>query len=89
MHNIQTALDQQNIGQALVNSVVVVRRDHRRAPCCSARWPGYAFAKLRFRGRGLLFALAVGTMMIPPSLGVVPLYRLMVALGLAGLARRR
>jgi len=81
--NIAKALDQQNIGLALVNSLVVagVVTLSTVLLCTLA---GFAFAKLRFRGRGPLFALAVGTMMIPPSLGVVPLYSLMVALGLAG-----
>ena len=81
--NVATAIRQQNIGLALVNSLVVagVVTLSTVLLCTLA---GYAFAKLRFRGRGPLFALAVGTMMIPPSLGVVPLYSLMVALGLAG-----
>jgi cellobiose transport system permease protein len=45
---------------------------------------GYAFAKMRFRGRDTLFAITLGTMMIPPSLSVVPLYSIMAGLGLAG-----
>ena len=45
---------------------------------------GFAFAKLRFRGRDALFAITLGTMMIPPSLSVVPLYSIMADLGLAG-----
>jgi len=35
---------------------------------------GWAFAKLRFRGRGWLLAFVVGTMAVPTQLGVVPLY---------------
>ena len=45
---------------------------------------GYAFAKMRFRGRNVLFGITIGTMMIPPSLSVVPLYSIMADLGLAG-----
>jgi len=45
---------------------------------------GFAFAKMRFRGRNVLFGITVGTMMIPPSLSVVPLYSIMADLGLAG-----
>ncbi len=82
-HNIATALGQQNIGLALLNSLVVAGTvTASTVTLCTLA--GYAFAKLRFRGRGPLFALAVGTMMIPPSLGVVPLYSIMVAWGLAG-----
>lgn len=41
---------------------------------------GFAFARLRFRFRGALLALVVGTMLIPPQLGVVPLYLLIARL---------
>lgn len=83
LSNIGKALDSQDIGRALVNSFVVsgVITVSTVLLCTLA---GFAFAKLRFRGRGPLFALAVGTMMVPPSLGVVPLYALMATLGLAG-----
>jgi cellobiose transport system permease protein len=81
--NIAKALAQQNIALAMLNSLIVsgVVTVSTVLLCTLA---GYAFAKLRFRGRSQLFALALGTMMIPPSLGVVPLYSLMVDLGLAG-----
>lgn len=39
---------------------------------------GYAFARLRFPGRDLLFMLYLGTIMIPFVLLIVPLYQLMV-----------
>lgn len=42
---------------------------------------GFAFAKLRFRGRGMLFAFIVGTMMVPQQLGLIPMYMLMVRFG--------
>jgi cellobiose transport system permease protein len=38
---------------------------------------GFAFAKLRFRGRGALLGLVVATMMVPPQLGIIPLYIMM------------
>ncbi len=81
--NIVKALESQDIGTALVNSVIVsgIITVSTVLFCTLA---GFAFAKLRFRGRNQLFALALGTMMIPPSLGVVPLYALMASLGLAG-----
>ncbi len=81
--NIGKALESQDIGKALVNSFIVsgIITVSTVLFCTLA---GFAFAKLRFRGRDQLFALALGTMMIPPSLGVVPLYALMASLGLAG-----
>jgi cellobiose transport system permease protein len=42
---------------------------------------GFAFAKLRFRGRNAMLLIIVLTMMIPTQLGVIPLYLLMVKLG--------
>ena len=45
---------------------------------------GFAFAKLRFRGRGGLLAFVVATMAVPTQLGVVPLYVVMRELGLTG-----
>jgi cellobiose transport system permease protein len=38
---------------------------------------GFAFAKLRFRGRGALLGVVVATMMVPPQLGIIPLYIMM------------
>jgi cellobiose transport system permease protein len=42
---------------------------------------GFAFAKLRFRGRNALLLTVIGTMMVPTQLGIIPLYLLMVKLG--------
>jgi cellobiose transport system permease protein len=38
---------------------------------------GFAFARLRFKGRDSLFLLVLGTAMVPTQLGVIPLYMLM------------
>ena len=44
---------------------------------------GFAFAKLRFRGRNALLLVVLVTMMCPVQLGVIPLYIEMQALGWA------
>ena len=44
---------------------------------------GYALAKKRFLGRGAFFTILVGTMLIPPSVLIVPLYCVISAIGLA------
>ncbi|POM22901.1 L-arabinose transport system permease protein AraQ [Actinomadura rubteroloni] len=41
---------------------------------------GFAFAKLRFRGRDALLLTVVATMMVPVQTGVVPLYLIMLRL---------
>lgn len=43
---------------------------------------GYAFARLRFPGREALFLLVLATLMIPDQLRLVPVYLIMVFLGL-------
>jgi ABC-type glycerol-3-phosphate transport system permease component len=43
---------------------------------------GYAFARLRFRGRGVLFAIVIGSLMIPIQVTIVPLFLVMSKLGL-------
>ncbi|KAB2349560.1 carbohydrate ABC transporter permease [Actinomadura rudentiformis] len=42
---------------------------------------GFAFAKLRFRGKNGLLLTIIATMMIPVQMGIVPLYMIMVELG--------
>ncbi len=43
---------------------------------------GYAFAKFRFPGRNALFFFVIGTMMISPEAGAIPLFVIMRRLGL-------
>lgn len=43
---------------------------------------GYAFARLRFPGREILFLLVLGTLMIPDQLRMVPVYQMMNGAGL-------
>jgi cellobiose transport system permease protein len=42
---------------------------------------GFAFAKLRFRGKNGLLLTIIATMMIPVQMGIIPLYMIMVKLG--------
>ncbi|MFF3890047.1 carbohydrate ABC transporter permease [Streptomyces sp. NPDC001914] len=73
LHNFQQALQQADIGKALLNSLIVSSSITVGTVLCSTL-AGFAFAKLRFRGRNALLAFTVGTMMIPPQLGVIPLF---------------
>ncbi|MFJ3904220.1 carbohydrate ABC transporter permease [Streptomyces sp. NPDC090025] len=67
------------LGAALGNTLVVAGLT-AVGTVLVATLAGFAFARLRFRFRGALFALVVGTMLIPPQLGVVPLYLLVARL---------
>ncbi|WP_226966624.1 carbohydrate ABC transporter permease [Streptomyces phaeolivaceus] len=44
----------------------------------------YAFARLRFRGRGLYFALMIGTLMLPLHVVLIPQYVIFQKLGMVG-----
>ncbi|MEV8099936.1 carbohydrate ABC transporter permease [Kitasatospora sp. NPDC085879] len=80
-HNLGEALQQAAIGTALWNSLLVSGAV-TAGVVLSSTLAGFAFAKLRFRGRGLLLAVTVGTMMIPPQLGVIPLFMVIVKMDL-------
>jgi cellobiose transport system permease protein len=45
---------------------------------------GYAFAKLRFKGRNGLMIFVIATMAVPTQLGIIPLFILMRELGWTG-----
>lgn len=45
---------------------------------------GYAFAKLRFRGRSGLLVAVIATMAIPTQLGIIPLFMMMKEFGWTG-----
>ncbi|WP_407079940.1 carbohydrate ABC transporter permease [Arthrobacter zhaoxinii] len=45
---------------------------------------GYAFAKLKFRGNGILMVTVIATMAIPTQLGIIPLFMVMQRLGWTG-----
>jgi ABC-type glycerol-3-phosphate transport system permease component len=45
---------------------------------------GYAFARLRFPGRELLFLLVLGTLMVPDQLRLIPVFLMIVHWGLFG-----
>jgi cellobiose transport system permease protein len=81
--NIVSAWDAQPLGLAIWNSLLVSSIiTVTTVLLCTLS--GYAFAKQHFTGKKALFAITVGTMMIPPTLGIVPLYQVMAALDLTG-----
>jgi len=81
--NIHKALEMAPLNKGLINSIIV-------SGCITAgtvalcTLAGFAFAKLRFKGRNVLLAICIGTMMVPTQMGVIPLYMLMAKWGLAG-----
>ncbi|CCH75906.1 Binding-protein-dependent transport systems inner membrane component [Nostocoides japonicum T1-X7] len=49
----------------------------------TAAMAGYVFAKIEFRGRGLLFGLVLATMMVPMQVTIVPVFMLIRGMGLS------
>ena len=78
--NARAVLESVSFGRALLNSFVVSGCIAVGAALICAM-AGYAFAKLRFRGRGTLFALTLVGLTLPVQLAMIPNYLLMSALG--------
>ena len=78
--NLARAWDEAAMGKAMVNSLIVAGVI-ALSTVLFATLAGFAFAKLRFKGRNMLLMLVIATMMVPPQLGVVPLFMMMSELG--------
>ena len=65
----------------LLNSTVVSALGRRRQPAVLFL-AAYPLARMRFAGRGLVLGLVVATILIPFQVVMIPLYLLMVQLGL-------
>ncbi|GAB4010914.1 carbohydrate ABC transporter permease [Nocardioides ultimimeridianus] len=83
LENARRVFDQIDFWSALANSVIV-----SSIAACSvvifSTLAGYAFAKLRFRGRNALMVVVVMTMAVPTQLALVPLLKEFSNLGLSG-----
>ncbi|MFL5943195.1 MAG: carbohydrate ABC transporter permease [Gaiellaceae bacterium] len=69
-----------DFAKALVNSAIVSSAVTVTVVFFSAL-AGFAFAKLQFRGRKLLFLLVLATLLVPVQLGLIPLYIEMIHFG--------
>ena len=77
--NVARVFDTVPFGLALLNSVIVAG-SISLAVMFFSTLAGFAFAKLRFRGKNVMLVITVATMMVPTQLGVIPLYLLMTKL---------
>jgi multiple sugar transport system permease protein len=70
-----------NLGRTLANTMLLASMVTGVSLLCNSM-AGYAFAKLRFPGKGRLFALLLATLIVPPQVTVLPLFLDIRALGL-------
>ncbi|HZG05537.1 MAG TPA: carbohydrate ABC transporter permease [Streptomyces sp.] len=80
LKNLSAAWEDAAMGKALTNSFIVATTI-ALSTVLFATLAGFAFAKLRFKGRNILMMLVIGTMLVPPQLSVVPLFMMMTELG--------
>ena len=81
--NMGKVLDAIPFWKALVNSLIVSGTITVSVVFFSTL-AGYAFAKLRFKGRDGLMLFVVATMAVPTQLGIIPLFMLMRDFGWTG-----
>ncbi|MFN3257526.1 MAG: carbohydrate ABC transporter permease [Ilumatobacter sp.] len=77
--NFPDVLDGKDLGRSLTNTVLVTL-GVVAGQVLTSILGGYAFARLKFRGRDKLFLLYLGSVMIPFVVLIVPLFQLMVQL---------
>jgi len=81
LEHYETLFTRLNIGRTLLNTLFLASSVTAVSLLCNSM-AGYAFAKLRFRGRRRLFALLLATLIVPPQVTVLPLFLEIRALGL-------
>jgi alpha-glucoside transport system permease protein len=81
--NYQSVLGANGMGEAFINSLIVTI-PATVIPITMAAFAAYAFAWMNFPGRGLLFAIVVGLIVVPLQMALIPVLRLYVGLDLTG-----
>ena len=79
INNYETVLGL-NLDRALINTVIVTL-GVTAGQLVTSIFGGYAFSRIRFRGRDTLFVAYLGSIMIPFVVLIIPMYRLMVTIG--------
>ncbi|MGV8845052.1 carbohydrate ABC transporter permease [Tessaracoccus sp.] len=78
--NFATVFERLPFGQMFFNSVVLtIGRTVGQVVLCTMA--GYAFARIPFRGRNLLFIVFLSVLMVPSQLYLLPQFEIMQALG--------
>jgi alpha-glucoside transport system permease protein len=83
LQNYGVVLGSEGMGNAFLNSLIVTIPS-TVIPITIAAFAAYAFAWIRFPGRGILFAVVVGLLVVPLQMSLVPILRLYSDWGLYG-----
>jgi alpha-glucoside transport system permease protein len=83
LSNYNVVLGSEGMGNAFLNSLIVTIPS-TVIPITIAAFAAYAFAWIRFPGRGILFAIVVGLLVVPLQMSLVPILRLYSELDLYG-----
>jgi alpha-glucoside transport system permease protein len=75
LDNYGTVLSADGMGAAFINSVIVTI-PATVIPITMAAFAAYAFAWTRFPGRGFLFMIVVGLLVVPIQMSLIPILRL-------------
>lgn len=79
-HNFADVFTQMNFGSELrVSVVITVIRVIGQVVLCALA--GYAFARMRFRYRGLILGIILSILMVPSQLFLIPQYQIIQSLG--------
>lgn len=81
LEHYATLFSRLDLGRTFANTFLLSASITAISLLCNSM-AGYAFAKLRFRGRGRLFAILLATLVVPPQVTVLPLFLEIRALGL-------
>lgn len=83
LENYAQVLGAYNMGRSFLNSLFITI-PATVIPIMVAAYAAYAFSWMRFWGREVLFAIVVGSLVIPLQMTLIPVLRLFNVLGLAG-----
>lgn len=84
--NIKLAWEVLDFGNTLKNTLTIhIPSSLLQVAVCATA--GYGFARFNFKGRGVLFALVLLTVMVPPQLTIIPLARNLAYFDFFGLGR--
>ena len=83
LSNYQTVMASDGMGNAFINSLIVTLPS-TVIPITIAAFAAYAFAWIPFRGRGILFTIVVGLLVVPIQMSLIPILQIYSAGNLYG-----